>query len=145
MRTAVICMVGGVAALLLADYVAAGSSAARSASGQPASPQQEVVRNRKGDRLSRMAGPPPLEAATVNVTGRDGAAGAAIVYRDGPGRAPDSAPPQLRGRPEPPAQKPKLPVGCEPSYSPLTGAALSSLHARCIADLQRPLRIAALL
>jgi hypothetical protein len=137
MRAAVFCFASGLVVLLAADYVAAGNGGGLIGSLlQSAPPQQEVARERKGDRLS-------IGAAADN---------AAAIVRDPPVRAttgrqaeragtPLAEQPQVAPRkPQPAAQQLKLPDGCEPAFSPLTGGAVSSLHARCVADLRMPLR-----
>jgi hypothetical protein len=177
MRTAVLCLAGGLAGLLIGDYAGiANSSGFASHATQAAGLRQDVMRSGKADRLSTVpARSPQPRIAIVEVVGVERAA---IVYRDREGRelyrtdpvgnatvvvrglslpavtlreaarsaiepvVLDSTP--LRNKPQPSAGRPKLPEGCEPAYSPLTGTALSSLHARCVASLAVPLRLAAL-
>lgn len=116
MRTAVICLAGSVAALLTFDLVAAGNGPALVSNTLQAAPRQDVARERKADRLQIAVAPVVLDRAS----------------------------PVARSKPQPAVQKPKLPHGCEPAFSTLAGTAVSSLHARCLADLRMPVRFAAL-
>ena len=118
MRTAVICLVGSVAGLLTFDLVAAGNGPALVSNTLQAAPRQDVARERKGDRLQIAA---PAQSGHKIATH-----------------------PVAGSKPQPAVQKPKLPHGCEPAFSTLAGTAVSSLHARCLADLRMPVRFAAL-
>jgi len=120
MRAPGFCIAGIAAALLMVDYGAAGNSGRLIVTGLQSSPsEQAVVRDRKGDRL-------PL-ATTMQIE-----------------RARPAAPDAPLAKPQPARPQPALLKGCEPALSPLTGVALTGLHARCVADAGKPTRLAAL-
>ena len=122
MRTLGFCIAGIVAALAMVDYGAAGNGGRLMGAALPSfPPEQAVVRERKGDRL------PVAQGRQVNP-----------VILDTPQPGPPPA------KPQPTNHQPNLLKGCEPALSPLTGAALTGLHARCVADAGRPARLAAL-
>jgi hypothetical protein len=124
MRAPGFCIAGIAAALLMVDYGAAGNSGRLIVTGLQSPPsEQAVVRDRKADRL-------PL-ATTMQIQP------ARPAVRD----APQSEP---LAKPQPARPQPALLKGCEPALSPLTGVALTGLHARCVADAGNPTRLAAL-
>jgi len=113
MRTLSFC-VAAATALLMVEYGAAGNDGRLLVTApQPGPSEQTVVRERKGDRL-------PLPTAAQGAPGRPAA-------RETPQPSPVS-------KPQPTGHKPALLQGCEPALSPLTGAAPTGLHARCVAD-----------
>jgi hypothetical protein len=120
MRTLGFCIAGSIAAVLMVDYGAAGGRLTGAV--QSSSSEQTVVRERKGDRL---------QVATLTLGRQVGP-----ITVDAPQPAPAAK--------HPPADyKPALLRGCEPALSPLTGTALTGLHARCFADAGKPMRPAA--
>jgi hypothetical protein len=115
MRTLSFCLAAGTA-LLMVEYGAAGNGGRLLATApQSELSEQTVVRERKGDRL-------PLPSAAQGAPARPAA-------REVPRTDPVS-------KPRPTGHKPALLRGCEPALSPLTGAAPTGLHARCVADAQ---------
>jgi hypothetical protein len=96
------------AAVALDEFVAAGNSTeGRSTEGAIAWPT--VNRSAKGDRL---AGPRPTPDK------------------------PSSAPIERRWN-RAPATQPRIPVGCEPAFSPLAGSVSADFTARCLAGIGR--------
>ena len=120
MRTLAFGIVGTIGMLLMVDYGAAGHGGRLIGSALRSPSEQTVVRDRKGDRL-------PV---------------ATFAY-DQRRRPPDAPPPAPAANPRSDRQ-PALLKGCEPALSPLTGAALTGLHARCVADAGKSTRLAAL-
>jgi len=110
MRTMSFC-VAAMTALLMVEYGAAGNGGRLLVTvPQPGSSEQMVVRER------------PL-ATTVQSEPRRPAGG-------------NEPQPNPVSKPQPAGRKPALLQGCEPALSPLTGAALTGLHARCVADAE---------
>jgi hypothetical protein len=113
MRTLSFC-VAAATALLMVEYGAAGNGGRLLVTvPQPGPAEQTVVRARKGDRL-------PLPTA--------------VQRTPAPPAAREAPQPNPVSKPQPTGHKPALLQGCEPALSPLTGAAPTGLHARCVAD-----------
>jgi hypothetical protein len=110
MRTLGYCIAGMV--LLMVDYGVAGNGGRLIGTVlQSPPPEQVVVRDRKGDRLP---------AATT-------------MQRQPPGPVtPGALQPAPASKSQPTNHAPLL-KGCEPAHSPLTGATLTGLDARCVA------------
>lgn len=124
MRTLGLCIAGLAAALLMVDYGAAGNGGRLIGTVLQSSPsEQAVVRERKRDRLPLAITMPSRPARVVT---------------------PDAPEPQPAPKSQPTNHGPVLLQGCEPALSPLTGAALTGLHARCVADARDRTRLAAL-
>jgi len=166
-------LAGGLAAVLVVDHLVSPSIGPVLTDWLGPTPVAAhiVDRGHKADRLApARAGQAQRPAITaVEVVGlRD----TAVVYRDREGRvlfrtdplsnatlvAKDVVLPEITIRDsgqsavnpmpvEVPAQVPqraKLPPGCDPAFSPLTLPALSRMPSRCIAENERPARLAGL-
>jgi hypothetical protein len=166
-------IVGGLAAVLVVDHLAIPSvgSAVADWLGDRDAAVSVVDRGHKADRLMPPRAAPGQRPAitAVEVVGlRD----TAIVYRDRDGRvlfrtdplsnatlvAKDVVLPEITIRDsgrspvdpvsiEVPArapERPKLPPGCDPAFSPLTLPSLSRVPSRCIAENALPRKLAGL-
>lgn len=164
-------IVGGLAAVLVVDHLAVPSIGSAMTDWLGGSDAVSVVeRAHKADRLMparAAAGQRPAITAVEVVGLRD----TAIVYRDREGRvlfrtdplsnatlvAKDVVLPEITIRdsgrsavnpvpvdiPVRAPERPKLPPGCDSAFSPLTLPSLSRLPSRCIAENERPARLAA--
>lgn len=164
---------GGLAVVLVVDHLAIPSigSAVTDWFGATSVAAHVVDRGHKADRLmpARAATVQGPAITSVEVVGlRD----TAIVYRDREGRvlfrtdplsnatlvAKDVVLPEITIRdsgrstvdpvpievPVRGTERPKLPPGCDPAFSPLTQPALSRMPSRCMVENQRPAKLAAL-
>lgn len=149
-------LVGGVAAVLLMDYVPAVSrqvgNLAPSLLTQVSSVQQSE-RSRKGDRLAA-----PRTAQPQSQIATDPASNVTIVskglllpetVRQHAGNAVKPVPVDLRDRStrdlardrKAPAPR-KVPLGCEPSFSPVAQPSMAHITGRCVAEWSGSIKLA---
>jgi hypothetical protein len=144
--------IAGAAALALAiDYVAppfeAGLHASMHTSLDASStPTQIVDRSHKGDRLTLVGARDEMRLVAGDA---DASTEAMSVHRknqsrlqtpsDQSGDAGGAAVPA-----NPSASKPRLPIGCDPAFSPLTKDPANNLAARCLSSLETGTKLTAL-